>query len=81
MVYKPLKNKQEIQYEVERCVHLDRFVLADKVKIGIPLPTELMELDENGCNWSMSFFRNARGHLNAVRLALSKTKESWNLGS
>ena len=76
-----LKTAQEIQHQVERVVHNDQFVISDKIKIGIPVPMKLIELDENGCNWSMSTFRNAVGHLDTVRRAVDEVKKCWNLGS
>ena len=74
-----LKNAQEIQAEVRRLIHQDKEIVDDEVEIGVPLPTLLLDLDSEGCNWTMTFFQNSQGYMGVVNKAGAEVQRLWNL--
>ncbi|MBG9389327.1 hypothetical protein [Caenimonas aquaedulcis] len=74
-----LKSAEEIQAEVRRLLHETEAVRHDKAEIGVPAVTALAELDATGCNWSMMYFRNARGYSNECAWAIMQVQTKCNL--
>jgi hypothetical protein len=74
-----LKNAQEIQAEVRRLIHQDKEIMDDEVEIGVPLPKLLLDLDSEGCNWTMTIFRNPQGYMGVVNKAGAEVQRRWNL--
>ncbi len=69
----------EIQEAVQRLVDRNREVREDAAKIGIPLPTELLEHEAGGANWTIMSVANPGTHLGAVQKAISEVMMAWDL--
>ena len=78
--FKPLMTFHGIRDEVSRVIPKAPKVKAGGVRVKVPFPTRLLELDCRGCNWTMTgAFQNSQGYENTIEAAVEQAKRRWNL--
>jgi len=75
-----LKSADEIQAEVSGLIHDIREIREDGAVVKVPKPTELRELDDAGCNWTMLTFGGAAtSYVQGILRVVENVRVRYNL--